>query len=796
MENSGAPWPEHCDPLVFNTRTLDEAGYIVYSANYDAEHKNLTTQVHWPYPSTLENQNSRPDFHQPINGLYDAEGTFSWSAAPYSLGRDSTGGLLRPASTLPTRVPLPIYNCFVQQNDDIQPQPNQPTSRVVSLHNQPFNHNGRMNHWEMPDDRVPTMANLQMPSPPRSTTLSYGSASPEDVVSPQECLLLQPGFTASTEASQLPPIKPRPTLRGVVGHQQPDNHPLPSQQSVGRINVQPPRTQKQDSDQCFTPPTSEYNPLGTSKQPVTAHRVKSLAQVSSNPPAYKKPAQTSTDKILDEDSRVMEIVPRPKDIESRVSSQAREPKSGSRRKRILTDEDRRAVADTRKIGACIRCRMQRLKCEVDTENREGPCLTCAKVDLSSSKVIHRQPCIRTKLADVVLYNPNCAGVKTELGLPVTTSDIENWAEEAEHDVQLVARGLCSVPMTIRVRRFHRGSMSTDQINFVWMNEETGKVEETRLEPYALASVSSSREQLEAYIEANAVKGWEEQAYRGDTDQIISKHYKAALEYYNKPDQHPIDRRLLLNLFKFCFAQRLLTRPSWIYDKDPKSQNCLGMSPAKEEFNPLLNRIPTPPTITSQLRSMAHLRLLKHHEHILEDLEKLCCKKIRTSFFTVYLVTFVILHELAVTTEHYRQSPFLCPSKEKENQQESYQQYLEVAEKSASILLLHWQYYRRAPEPYCAADGFLGDHVARWFWTGLEDSHEGFCRQTWMEMRKLADEGYCTNQTSLGSPFHWISQMFDRDWSPKSIWDRVDTIIVKPEPPTEPAFKPRKATKLR
>ncbi|KXH66881.1 hypothetical protein CSAL01_03134 [Colletotrichum salicis] len=759
-----------------NTKTLNDAGYCGYSAPYDDQHRDSTTQGHWPYAGTLETQNSPQGFYQAIDGLYnlDVPQAVSWTAAPSSLDDGSTGGLVQQASTLATRVPWPVYNCFAQQNNITQPQENQPINRVVSLHGQPFGHYERMNSWEAPEERIPVTANLQMPSPPRSTTLSYGSASPEDKVSPPECLLLQRGFPSTAEVPR--PTATKSTSHVVVPHQKVGSHPLPSPQDDGRDINQPSRSQKQARKQCLATPTNESSPLEPSKQQETTHRVKSLAEVSSKSSPYKKPAQPSTERSGNEGSRVLEIVPRPKDTESRFSNQAREPKSGSRRKRVLTDEDRRAVADTRKIGACIRCRMQRLKCEVDTENRNGPCLTCAKVDLSSSKVIHRQPCIRTKLADVVLYNVNYAGFNTKLGLPAKIIDIESWDDEAEHDIQLVTRGLCSVPMNIRVRKFDKDSMPADQINYSWMNEAKGEVEDTKLEPYALANVSLSREQLERYIEVNAVKGWEEQAYRGDTDQLISKHYKVALEYYNKCDQHPIDRRLLLNLFKFCFAQR--------------------MSPAKDEFHPLIDRIPTPPTITSQLRSMAHLRLIKHHEHILEDLEKLCCKKIRTSFFTVYLVTFILLHELAATTEHYRQRPFLCPTQETENHQESYRQYLKVAKKSANILLLHWQYYRRAPESYGAADDFLGDHVARWFWTGLEDSHEDFCRQTWRDMRKVVDDGHCSNHMSPGNPFYWISQMFDSDWSPKNIWDRVDNIIVKQEPSAEPAFKPRKATKLR
>ncbi|KAK7442907.1 hypothetical protein Landi51_09455 [Colletotrichum acutatum] len=777
MEDRGAQWPEHCDPLVFNTKPLNDAGYSVYSAPYDGQYRDSATHDHWPY-GTLENQNNPQGFYQAINELYnvDAPQHIGWATAPSSLDHGSSDGIGQQTSTLPTRVPWPVgpvYTCPVQQNNGTRPQDNQPIERAASFHGQHFNPYGRLNHWDNSRERVSTTANSQMPSPPRSTTLSYGSSSPEDIVSPQENLLLQSGFPLSAERPQSTSISP--TSRGAVPRQQPENPLLPSLQGDSRMNNNHPPFQKQARKQCLNSPTNESSSLEPPEQAGNAHRVKSLADVSSKPPLYKEPAQTSMEKGSNEGGRVLEIVPRPKDSESNISNQAREPKSAGRRKRVLTDEDRRAVADTRKIGACIRCRMQRLKvswlCPLPSlastiaAKKMGPLIL-------TMRFIHRQPCIRTKLADVVLYNVNYAGINTRPGLPVNIIDIENWFDEAEHDIQLVTRGLCSVPMNIRVRKFDKDSMPVDQINYFWMNEANGEVEETKLEPYALASVSSSREQLEAYIEANAVKGWEEQAYRGDTDQLISKHYKVALEYYNDCDQHPIDRRLLLNLFKFCFAQ------------------------PKDEFHPLIDRIPTPPTMTSQIRSLAHVRLVKHHEHILEDLEKLCCKKIRTSFFTVYLVTFIILHELAATTEHHKRSPFLCAAKEKEDRQESYRQYLEVAKKSANILLLHWQYYRRAPESRYATDDFLGDHVARWFWTGLEDSHEGFCRQTWRDMKKVTDDGRCHMHMSPGNPFYWISQMFDSDWSPKSIWDRVDNIVAKQEPPAEPAFKPRKATKLR
>ncbi|GKT46290.1 uncharacterized protein ColSpa_06471 [Colletotrichum spaethianum] len=108
-------------------------------------------------------------------------------------------------------------------------------------------------------------------------------------------------------------------------------------------------------------------------------------------------------------------------------------------------------------------------------------------------------------------------------------------------------------MAIEVRRFV--SKPEDQVNYVWLDEGSGVIRETALEPYALASGIDSRRAFDEYIEANAVTSWEEKTKRGDTNQLILDHYTEALEHYRRVsgEENVIEQRLLLNFIKLRFA---------------------------------------------------------------------------------------------------------------------------------------------------------------------------------------------------------------------------------------------------
>ncbi|TIC89459.1 hypothetical protein CH35J_012850 [Colletotrichum higginsianum] len=470
--------------------------------------------------------------------------------------------------------------------------------------------------------------------------------------------------------------------------------------------------------------------------------------------------------------------------------------TGGRRRRTMTGEERRPIGDTGQRGACIRCRMQRLKCEVDPGDCRGSCLACSRVDPSPGEGVQRQPCIRSRLSDVVLYCDPSAARSDARGSPAKACGLRRWHDETARQIHLVVRGLCSVPMVIEVRRFVE--TPGDAVHYAWLDEGSGEVRETALKPYALASVEETRKAFDEYVDANAVDSWEETAKRGDGGRLIQEHYKAALEHYRRVDStgKVVDQRILLNFFKMRLALGVGMHPTWVYDRNAKGSHCLGMAPAKGDFHPLLDRVPTPPTITEQLRSISHGVVLKCHRQVLEDLEKICCKKIRTSFFTVYVVVFLMLHGLAVATEHHRLDALLCRGAEKQWRQDGYLAYLDTAKESSHILLLHWQYYRRAPDPLCPADGGTADHITGWFWPGLSSEHQRFCQENWKKMREMLEDGCCPEQRSSSSPFCWISRMFEDDWSLESFQPCRGRTTTGKDPDATPLSRPCEAKRRR
>lgn len=246
--------------------------------------------------------------------------------------------------------------------------------------------------------------------------------------------------------------------------------------------------------------------------------------------------------------------------------------------RPLTEETRNAAAITRERGACIRCRMQRLKvslvnpvlidlfearltsnqqCLSNPDDRLGPCLTCTKVNRDSPKVIHKQICYRVKITDVAIFLPQDLGITDREYL--STEDINHRTNEGPVEVQIMTRRLCSEPLTVRVQRFF--NQVGDKINYWWTNDEKGgAVDQTTLPPYALASLRETTGQLDEYMTKNAIKSWKEQIDRGDLHPIISDHFCFALRHYYQLDEEHKDRQLLLDLFTWRFALRKTSCP--------------------------------------------------------------------------------------------------------------------------------------------------------------------------------------------------------------------------------------------
>ncbi|KND89351.1 hypothetical protein TOPH_05968 [Tolypocladium ophioglossoides CBS 100239] len=160
------------------------------------------------------------------------------------------------------------------------------------------------------------------------------------------------------------------------------------------------------------------------------------------------------------------------------------------KKRSAFDEvRRRETADTRSRKACLRCRIQKGRCEVDPRNAEAECLKCQNYAKDSKKTIHHIPCYRNKLTDTVLFRKG--GLK--LTTPWDGTAMKDVGDRIDpHDVRTIhfTLGVCDQPLVIEVVRFN--ARPGDVTARYWIVREGIHGDEVRkkkeLEPYCLANI--------------------------------------------------------------------------------------------------------------------------------------------------------------------------------------------------------------------------------------------------------------------------------------------------------------------
>ncbi|TEA16982.1 hypothetical protein C8034_v000661 [Colletotrichum sidae] len=427
------------------------------------------------------------------------------------------------------------------------------------------------------------------------------------------------------------------------------------------------------------------------------------------------------------------------------------PAKVARRKRPLTEESRQAAATTRQM-----------------DDPNAPCLTCGKVDKASIKVIHRQHCIRAKLTEVKLSLPQDLGI-TPRWRSLHAEDVKHWSSDDVSEIQLMTRDLCSEPFTVHMRKFKPSR--DENIHYWWTNGE-GATERTNLQPYALKSIRDATTDFQQYVDDNAVRSWKEQIDSDDMHPLVTEHYLLAMRHYNKLDVFNKERQLLLNLFKLRFALRHSMNPSWIYEKNSKSYRALGLYVATHEDHPLYRRVPTPRMAVAQLHAINCTKFLDPlNKLVLHDLEKLYGKATFKSFFTVYVVTFLLLHELAAMAEQQKTGRAVFSGIEDQpGSREIHDAFLQRTRMNAEIMLLHWHYYKRAPPPASPKNRFFGDDINKGFLADVSGDQSGLYRKTWYQLKDvLAEERKMNlkpNRDDYANSLHWVSKMFVEDWSPE------------------------------
>ncbi|KAF3344872.1 Putative lysine N-acyltransferase C17G9.06c [Verticillium dahliae VDG2] len=419
----------------------------------------------------------------------------------------------------------------------------------------------------------------------------------------------------------------------------------------------------------------------------------------------------------------------------------------------FTDQVKREqTAETRRIGSCIRCRMQRIRCKANENDRHGACLTCSTKQNSK---IWRLPCLRAKLTDVKLFKPGQVhGYEwTQRWKDSIVDNIASWDSPDERKIQ-ISEGLSNSPVELRVKRFI--PQQGDKLDRSWCAKD-GIKHSVTIPPYAIVDLDEAQRAYTMYIKnciRNSFVLVLDRVLGAERNLLWGTYYLA----WKLSDSQHLDKDetgLLNKVLELWMAVRLTTTSTVIVGNDT-----LGM-PAKilNETSPQHGKIPLPPVMGAQidLVLITHIQA-KLRREMLDMLQKMTQANKQKTWLTTYLVTFILLHNTAMITEHDARYARKHGMKRRYAREEEVKQY----QQGATILLAYFHYCNKGIFPFsdeCRDQDLRG--LAE-----LDDQSMHFVHETrrWATSHKGQWEEL-QRKKAFEDSYFWVSQLYEHNWQP-------------------------------
>ncbi|KAG6005254.1 hypothetical protein E4U21_000291 [Claviceps maximensis] len=410
---------------------------------------------------------------------------------------------------------------------------------------------------------------------------------------------------------------------------------------------------------------------------------------------------------------------------------------------------REQTAQTRKIGSCIRCRMQRIRCEHNSNEPGGPCLTCQKV---SNTKAGRFPCLRYKITDIRLFKPGqVPGYEWTRRWTNNISDpIQKWASTEVKFIR-ISTGYSKKCIELQVREFV--PQEGDKLERTWVHQGTKK--SVTVPPYALMDLEDGKTAYMKHI--SDAMGDTLQHIAERSSGLLKKTYIQAFRMY-RDTTIPDDWKQLFDwTFRLWTAVRLSTTSDFIVGEEK-----LGMSDnILDTTNPNHGKIPVPPVLGAQLDLvMIHHIQTRLRRELLDKLQKMVLKNKQSTWFVTYLVTFMLLHNAALITAHdaaYARKHGIRRRFAREDKVREYHL-------GANILLAHFHYCNKGWYPFSDE---CKDQDLRTL-ADLSDDKVQFVHET----RKFAKEHErewerLRERGAWEEDYFFVSQLFQENWHPRS-----------------------------
>jgi hypothetical protein len=299
------------------------------------------------------------------------------------------------------------------------------------------------------------------------------------------------------------------------------------------------------------------------------------------------------------------------------------------------------TSNTRKLKACVRCRMQKIRCQIDSNDPGGICVTCRSV---SKQKIHTLPCVRYKITECTIYRIGKApGLEFTFRWPkMKLKDISDWADTKIRTIRVLS-DVCDIPLVLSVRKFVP-IPDHDSLKKSWMDGKVKKYKETT--PYAIVNMNATVRDMQDYINKHVFRCME--LWLRTRDDWVQETYRFARQYMLIAP--PEEKSLLADFFRSWFAVRRTATTEHIVGDDN-----LDMEPVNDPSYELHKKVPLPPVMIQQLDMILTIGFLEPLcKKVLENFQKIVLNNKSKSWMTIYLITFMSLHSCAtLTAENYR-----------------------------------------------------------------------------------------------------------------------------------------------
>ncbi|PMD13377.1 hypothetical protein NA56DRAFT_585720 [Hyaloscypha hepaticicola] len=416
-------------------------------------------------------------------------------------------------------------------------------------------------------------------------------------------------------------------------------------------------------------------------------------------------------------------------------------------RRAFTDLSQRLeTGETRKRGACLRCRMQRIRCYADPNDVHGPCSTCQGV---SGPTLAQLPCLRYKISETALFDKgrHPQYIWSQRWKEMKIVEIKEWETSEVRTVELT-QDIGNAVYKVNVRQFI--PVEGDALERKWTTN--GEARSYRCSSWAIVNMKETGQHLMKFVKDHIKTSIE--YFIGNSDELLRSTYDMAFEHSEKAAATE-ERRLLRDALKLWVAIRMESRSERIC-----SEENLGMVP--QQFDPVapnFNQVLVPPVMSAQIELIMTAMVLQPlKKAVLAQLQELIKANRSRSWFTIYLCLFVLLHSCALLTSFENMQAIKYGLQTRY----VYAPFIEELHHGSKIMLAYFHYCNKGGYPF-ATDWTIERNVKQ---AELNPDQLRFLTKTAQLVEKNSTLfKHIAKESEFEHDFFFVSRLYNTTWQP-------------------------------